>query len=153
MADGAARLLAGVETLGARWVEGAVRRLVDAYGRLDPAVRSETLSAATIAGDQAAARVAGELRGLFALDPAEQRATPLEIIRSLRREATAVLEAAGIPPVERDEFEERSFPDDVYGIVPRWPSELGDDELGGALLAWGLGKAQVLQGRHGVDPA
>ena len=94
-----------------------------------------------------AARVEGELRALFALDPAAQRATPLEIIRSLRREAGEVLRAAGVPEVVRDPFETRAFPDDVYGIVLKTPAELGDDELGGALLAWGLGKAKVLRAR------
>ncbi len=89
----------------------------------------------------------GELQDLFALDPSAQRATPLEIIRSLRREATAVLAAAGVPDVVRDEFETRAFPDDVYGIVVKSPAELGDDELGGALLAWGMGKAKVLRAR------
>ena len=151
MADGAARLVAGVQAFGARWVENAVRRIVDAYGRLDSAARAETLDAAAIAGEQAAARVAGELRSLFALAPADQHATPLEIMRSLRQEATEVLAAAGIPPVARDEFEDRSFPDDVYGIVLRSPTELGDDELGGALLAWGLGKAQILRDRRDGD--
>jgi hypothetical protein len=69
------------------------------------------------------------------------------VIRSLRREAAEVLVAAGVPEVVRDPFEERSFPDDIYGIVLNTPAELGDDELGGALLAWGLGKAKVLRAR------
>ena len=50
-----------------------------------------------------------------------------------------------MPEVVRDPFESRAFPDDVYGIVLKTPAELGDDELGGALLAWGLGKAKVLR--------
>ena len=58
-----------------------------------------------------------------------------------------MLRAAGVPEVVRDPFETRAFPDDVYGIVLKTPAELGDDELGGALLAWGLGKAKVLRAR------
>jgi hypothetical protein len=96
---------------------------------------------------RAAARVAAELGALFELDPAAQRATPLEIIRTLSREAGAVLHAAGVPEVVRDPFETRAFPEDVYGIVLKSPAELGDDELGGALLAWGMGKAKVLRSR------
>ena len=68
-----------------------------------------------------------------------------------------MLRAAGVPEVVRDPFETRAFPDDVYGIVLKTPAELGDDELGGALLAWGLGKAKVAPGpapdrrcRHGL---
>jgi hypothetical protein len=147
MAEGEARLIEGVTRLGPRWVVRAVTGLIDAYGRLDAAAGVAAVTAATEAGAQAGARVADELRGLFALDPAAQRATPLEIIRSLRREATEVLRAAGVPEVVRDPFEARAFPDDVYGIVLKTPAELGDDELGGALLAWGLGKAKVLRAR------
>jgi hypothetical protein len=149
MGDGAQRLLAGVHAGACGWVEAAVARIVDAWDALDGPGRSEVAAAAAVAGARAAERVEGELRALFALDPAAQRATPLEIIRSLRREATEVLRTAGVPEVVRDPYESRAFPDDVYGIVLHAPAELGDDELGGALLAWGLGKAKVLRARAG----
>ena len=147
MAEGAARLIDGVARLGAGWVVRAVTGLLDAWGRLEGPARAEILVRAGAAGTTGVARVDAELRALFALDPAVQRATPLEIIRSLRREATDVLRAVGVPEVVRDQFEVRAFPDDVYGIVLRSPAELGDDELGGALLAWGLGKAKILRAR------
>jgi hypothetical protein len=154
MAQGADLLLDGVARLGAAWVVRAVTGLIDAWGQLDAAARAAALAPAADAGRDAAARVQGELRDLFALDPAAQRATPLEIIRSLRREASEVLRAAGVPEVVRDPFEIRAFPDDVYGIVLKIPAELGDDDLGGALLAWGLGKAKVLRARaEGPNPA
>jgi hypothetical protein len=149
MAEGAQRLLAGVHAGGGGWVEGAVARVVDAWGALDEPARAEVAAAATAAGLRASARVEAELRSLFALDPAVQRATPLEVIRSLRREATEVLQTAGVPEVVRDPFETRAFPDDVYGLVLHTPADLGDDDLGGALLAWGLGKAKVLRARAG----
>jgi len=148
MADGARTLISGVERLGAAWVVRAVAGVVDAWGRLDEDRRSATLAEAQVAGQRAATRVAGELRALFAIDPAAQRATPLEIIRSLRREPTQILAAAGIPPVDRDQYDERAFPDDVYAIVPKSAADLGDDDLGGALLAWGIGKARVLRERQ-----
>jgi hypothetical protein len=147
MAEGAQRLVAGVHAGGGTWVEGAVARVVDAWSALDESARADVAVAATAAGARAAARVEQELRALFAVDPAAQRATPLEVIRSLRWEATEVLRAAGVPEVVRDPFETRAFPDDVYGIVLHTPADLGDDELGGALLAWGLGKAKVLRVR------
>jgi hypothetical protein len=145
MAEGAERIVAGVDRLAVAWVVGAVTRIVDAWGRLDGDARAATLEAAQAAGDAARARVLGELRTFFALDVDKQRTTPLAIVRTLRREPTATLRDAGIPEVERDEFDTRAFPDDVYGIVPLAIAELGDDELGGALLAWGLGKAAVLR--------
>jgi hypothetical protein len=145
MAEGAARLLDGVDRLGAAWVERVVRERLDQWGGLDAEARDAALGAAREAGARAASRVCSALRELVALDPAVQRATPLEILRTLRAEATTVLRAAGVPPIERDAYEERAFPDDVYGIVLRTPADLGDDELGGALLAWGLGKTKVLR--------
>ncbi len=149
MAEGTARLVAGVEELGAAWVVRAVTHVVDRWGGLDATARAETIAAAAQAGALAAARVASELRALGELEPADQRVTPLELVRSLRREATVLLAAAGVPEVVRDPFDARAFADDVYGIVPRSVAELALDEatqaeLGGALLAWGLGKARCV---------
>ena len=62
-----------------------------------------------------------------------------------------MLDGSGVPEIVRDPFEARAFPDDVYGIVLKTPADLGDDELGGALLAWGLGKAKVLRARADRD--
>jgi hypothetical protein len=77
----------------------------------------------------------------------EQRATPLEIVRSAYREPTAVLRRAGVPEVVRDDFDARAWPDDVYGLVPRTLGDLGDDELAPLHLAWGLAKAKVIRER------
>ena len=145
MAEGAERIVDGVDRLAAAWVVRAVMRIVDAWGRLTPDARTATIAAARDAGEVARTRVVRELREFFAVDVAEQRTTPLAIVRTLRTDATEVLRAAGIPEVERDEFDTRAFPDDIYGIVPLSIAELGDDELGGALLAWGLGKSGVLR--------
>ena len=147
MEESGAAILAGVDRLAADWVVRVVTALIDAWGRLDVAARSQTLARARLAGQAGATRVGVELRTLFATDPSGQRSTPLEIVRTLRFEATAVLEAAGVAPVERDPFDARSFPDDEYAIVPRSLADLGDDELAPMLMAWGLGKARVLRAR------
>lgn len=147
MVAGAAAILAGVDAGAAAWVETRVRRVADAWGRLSDDDYDAVLRSARAAGAAGAARVHDALEELFATDPAVQRSTPLEILRSLRREATAVLADAGIPSIERDPFEARAFPDDIYGIVLLSANELGDDELGAALVAWGLGKSRVLRSR------
>jgi hypothetical protein len=95
----------------------------------------------------ATARVTAELEALLALDPADQRATPLEIVRSGVREPTEVLRAAGVGAVARDEFDERHQPDDIFDLTPRAVGDLGDAELGPQLLAWGLAKSRVLRAR------
>jgi hypothetical protein len=147
MEEGARAIVDGVERLGPQWVVGAVTYIVDAWGELDDTARVKVLEDARSAGDLAVNRVVAELRELFALPAAEQRTTPLAVVRTLRVEATEVLRAAGVPEVVRDEFEVRAFPDDIYGIVPKAMADLGDEDLGGALLAWGIGKARAIRER------
>jgi hypothetical protein len=151
MQEGAARILEGVEEHAAAWVVRAVTFILDAWGRLDTAAYVAAIAHARDAGTEAAQRVGTELRAFFATDVDEQRTTPLAIVRSLRVEATNVLQAAGVPPVERDAYDERAFPDDIYGIVPKDLAELDDQDLGAALIAWGLGKSGVLRDRKNPD--
>lgn len=151
LADASAAILAGVARVMPAWVAARVGFVADAWGRLDPAAREALDAHASEAAAAVTTRVVAELRVLFATDAAHQRSTPLEIVRSATQEVTEVLAAAGIPPVERDEFDERAFPDDRYGVTPSSLADLGDEELGPLQLAWGLAKAQVL--RTGRDPA
>ncbi len=139
--------MAGVERCGPTWVVASVTRLVDAWGRLDPEHRAATVAAAEAAAGPATERVVAMLRELFARDPAEQRTTPLQVVRALVAAPTDVLRSAGVPGVVRDAFEERAFPDDDYDLTPRTLGDLGDPDLGPQLLAWGLAKAAVLRAR------
>ena len=124
-----------------------VDRIVDAWGRLDARDLERVERGTEAASAATTTRVVGSLRELFAADAAEQHATPLEVVRTAYREPTAVLASVGIPAVERDEFDERAWPDDRYGMVPRTLGDLGDPELAPLLLAWGLAKAAVLRAR------
>ena len=108
-------ILVGVERELPGWVERSVQHILDAWGRTAPDVRTRAEHDAVDAGAAATAACAGELRELFALDAEAQGRTPLEVVRRAYREPTAVLAAAGIPPVERDEFAERAWPDDTTG--------------------------------------
>ena len=96
-------------------------------------------------------RVGTELDALFAVDPVAQRTTPLEIVRTAYREPTTVLRGAGVPEVVRDAFDERAWPDDVYGLVPRTFADLDDEALAPLHLAWGLAKAKVLREQRTRD--
>ncbi len=127
------------------WVEARVAGIADAWGRLGAAERTALDARASAAAAAATDRVVDELTRLFATDAADQRSTPLEVVRSATKEVGAVLAAAGIPPVERDEFLERSFPDDAYGVTPASLADLGDPDLGPLQLAWGLAKARALR--------
>jgi hypothetical protein len=159
--DDEARALARVEETGAaivdgverqvpRWVQTQVERLLDAWSRASAEARAHAEAQSVEAGTVAASRIVDELRALFAVDLTRQRATPLEIVRTVYREPTAVLATAGVPPIVRDEFDERAWPDDVYGLVPRTLGDLGDPELAPLHIAWGMAKATVLRARRRV---
>lgn len=129
------------------YVTAQVERILDAWGRADGEARTDALHAAPTAGALAAQRIGDTLSELLATDPADQRATPLEIVRTVYREPTEILVAAGVPPVVRDPFDERAQPDDRYDLAPRTLGDLGDPELAPLHLAWGVAKAMVLRAR------
>lgn len=139
-------ILTGVARVMPAWVEQRVAFIADAWGRLDADERAALDARARDAARVATARVTDALRELFATDATEQRTTPLEIVRSAVGEVTVVLRDAGIPPVERDAFDVRAFPEDVYGVTPSSLADLGDEDLGPLQLAWGLAKVRVLRG-------
>jgi hypothetical protein len=143
-------IVAGVERQVPGWVQAQVERLLDAWGRAPAATRVRAEAQSIDAGSAAARRIVEELRALFAVDPTQQQATPLEIVRTASREPTAVLATAGVPPIVRDEFDERAWPDDVYGLVPHTLGDLGDPELAPLHLAWGIAKATVVRARRRV---
>jgi hypothetical protein len=142
----------GVARCGPGWVVASVTRIIDAWGQLESDARAAAIAKAEVASIPATDHVVALLRELFARDPAEQRATPLQIVRNLVAAPTVVLREAGVPGVVRDAFEERAFPDDEYDLAPRTLGDLGDPDLGPQLLAWGLAKAAVLRARAGDPP-
>jgi hypothetical protein len=150
-----AAIVAGVTERLAPYLVDRATRVLDVWGRLDASQRERVDADLRAAADAASSRAVAELRVLFGRDPAAQSATPLEIVRGSRREPTKVLADAGVAAVRRDAFEERAWPDDRYALVPRSFADLyaegEDDELGPALLAWGLAKAAALRARSGVN--
>jgi hypothetical protein len=142
----AAALADAIEAALPSWVERSVARLMTAWkGEVDASVRA----AAVEAGRQAAADVAPQVRALLAVDIDEQRTTPLSLVRAAVRYPTAVLQAAGVPPVARDEQQERLFPDDVYDLAPATFADV-DPALAEVGLAWGAAKAFEHLQRHKV---
>ena len=139
-------ILAGVAAALPAWFAGRVAFIADAWGRLDAPARASLDAAARDAAVTSTTRVTDALGVLFGTEAAAQRTTPLEIVRTAAVDVAVVLGAAGIPPVERDAFDERAFPDDVYGVTPSSLSDLGDEDLGPLQPAWGLAKARVLRG-------
>jgi hypothetical protein len=147
LAEHAARLVDGVEAALPGWVARSVAVVADAWR---PGLAAELRSVAAAAGDAAVADVGPGLRVLLATDVDEQRTGPLAVIRTAVRYPTEVLAAAGVGPVERDEFAERSFPDDVYDLTPASFADL-DPALHEPGLVWGAAKAHVVLARRRAE--
>src|SRR5690606_34558109 len=104
-----------VATVLPHWVERCVVDVLVEQGiEVTGAIRSEATSAGLAARDDVAPRLAA----LLARDLDEQAAGPLSLLREAVRYPTEVLAAAGAAPAERDAFDERAFPGDVYALAP-----------------------------------
>jgi hypothetical protein len=140
----AAALADAIEAALPSWVERSVARVMTAWkGTVDDSMQR----AAAEAGRNAAAEVGPAVRKLLAADIDDQRTTPLSLLRGAVRYPTAVLEAVGVPPVRRDEQQERLFPEDVYDLAPATFADV-DPALADVGLAWGAAKAFEHLQRH-----
>lgn len=143
--EAARRIVEGVSAHAAPWIRAEAMRVVDAWGQLDSRERAQLARDVGVAASRATRRVVGELSALFSVPVREQRTTPLSVVRSILREPTTVLAAAGVPEVQRDGFATRAFPSDVYGLVPADLGALGDPDLAAVHVVWGLAKAEILR--------
>jgi hypothetical protein len=135
--DPAKALAAAIEQALPGWVTGCVERVMRAWaGQVPPEVER----AAEKAGRQAQTETGAAIRALLMADIAEQRTTPLALLRQAVRYPTEVLRQAGVPPVERDHFARHAFPDDDYDLSPATWADIdpGLTELG---ITWGAAKA------------
>jgi hypothetical protein len=137
MEEHAEALAEAVDRVLAAWVERSVARIMVAYQGSVPA---EVHAAAADAGQVARSEVGAELRALLERDIDDQRTNPLSVLRDAVRFPTAVLRVAGVPPVVRDEFKERAFPDDIYDLAPATWRDV-DETLHEPGLVWGAWKA------------
>ena len=146
VAEQATALADAIEAALPRGTERSVARVMMAWkGEVDDDVHR----AAAEAGRQAVAEVGPQVRALLAADIDDQHTTPLSLVRGAVRFPTAVLEAAGVPPVRRDEQQERLFPDDVYDLAPATFADV-DPALADVGLVWGAAKAFEHLQRHKV---
>jgi hypothetical protein len=138
-------LASGIEAALPGWVTSSVERIMRAWTGDVPA---DVAGAAQRAGRQAQMETGPVVRALLGADIDEQCTTPLALVRQAVKYPTAVLRQAGVPPVERDRFAERAFPDDSYDLSPATWADVdpGLAELG---LNWGAAKALEHRRRHG----
>lgn len=114
-------------------------------------VPREVLDAAEEAGVEAVAVVGPTVRALLRADVDQQGASPLALLRGTAVPfPTRVLRDAGVPPVVRDEFAERAFPDDPYDLSPATFADL-HPSLHEPGLVWGAAKAHVVLARRRAE--
>ncbi|MCU1353816.1 MAG: hypothetical protein JWM05_3025, partial [Acidimicrobiales bacterium] len=115
-----------------------------------PGLAASLGDATTAAAAAAVADVVPRVQALLATDVDDQRANPLAVVRGAVRYPTAVLRAAGVPPVVRDAFGERAFPDDDYDLTPAAFGDL-DPSLQELGIVWGAAKAHVVLARRRAE--
>ena len=141
LARHAEALATAIEDAIPRWVARSVADVLAAQGLVpedDRRLQDLVRAAAESARDEGVTRV----RRLLTTDVDTQAGTPLAILRSLVPYPTAVLRRVGARPVPRDEFRERSFPEDVYDLGPAGFADV-DPALHEPGLVWGAAKAHV----------
>src|SRR3954465_4317882 len=147
MHEQASALADGIEAALPGWGERSVERVLRAWG--GDVDWDRTRADATRAGQQAASEVGPAVRALLSADIEEQRGNPLALVRAAVRYPTGVLRDAGVPPIVRDEHQERLFPDDAYDLAPANFADV-DPALAEVGLAWGAAKAYEHLQRHKV---
>ena len=141
----ATALADAVEVALPGWVERSVIRIMAAWSGRAPG--ADALDAARDAGRRAALEVGAEVRALLGADIDDQWTTPLSLLRAAVRYPTAVLQDAGVPPVERDPFRERLEPADLYDLSPASFADV-DPALAEPGMVWGAAKALAHRRRH-----
>lgn len=147
LAQHAEALAQGIDQAIAGWV---VRSVVTRMQQWQGSVPEEVTALAETAGERARATVGVEVAELLALDIDQQRTAPLALLRGAVAHPTRVLEAAGVPHVERDEVDAALFPDDVYALAPASFADI-DPELHELGMAWGAAKAFVHLARRRAE--
>jgi len=137
----------GIQAALGPWVERSVSAMAEAWR---PGLSGDLAAQAASAGAQAAIEVGEAVRELLSSDADEQATGPLALVRCAVRFPSAILTEAGVPPVVRDDFAERAFPADIYGLAPANFADL-DPTLHEPGLIWGAAKAHVVLARRRIE--
>lgn len=147
LAELSAELADGIQAALPGWVERCVQVRCAQAGRPFEGPLAE---ATRVAAADCGATVGTAVRELLATDLDDQGTTPLALLRAAVRYPTQVLEQAGLEAVERDEFDQRAFPEDRYALAPASFADL-DPTLAEPGLRWGAAKAFVHLARRTAE--
>jgi hypothetical protein len=121
------------------WLVGAACALAEKAGRTFGDDETDELRrAAAVTVDDLAPR----LRRVLTADVDAGLGSPLAVLRTGTDGFASVLAGLGLVPAERDEFERRHFPDDLYGLGPATFADI-DASLHIPGLEWGAARAHV----------
>jgi hypothetical protein len=95
--------------------------------------------------EAATADLSSALETMLAAPHADQRRSPLELVRTATHRLTRALDAAGAPPVARDGDDVEIHPEDIYNLYPASSRDLGE-EAWRAHIQWGVAKARTVAG-------
>lgn len=138
------QLVTAVDRVIGPWVERCVVSIARTQGL---ELRADDRERVTRAVDAARRDVHERLIALLDLDVDAQRGNPLDVLRGAVVHPTAVLRELGAQPIRRDEFAERLFPDDVYGLSPAAFADV-DESLVEPGIIWGAWKAKTVLERR-----
>lgn len=145
-------LITVIETVVEPWL---VRLAEGVFVSKTGSTNEDFRRAAEAAAREGAAWTLAKLHEALEVDVDEQRLNPLQVLREAVRFPTRVLLSARIPTPQRDEYDEKINPDDVYGIGPAHWNDI-DESLTEPGIIWGAAKAStVLQRRRAegkLDP-
>ncbi len=140
-------LARAVQAVVGEWLVRCVERTAQRqWGACPPDLRTAALTMA----EREAPEVTAGLERLLSTDVDDQRTNPLGVLRAAVVHPTAVLAAAGVPPVRRDPFAEEAFPDDCYDLSPATWSDV-DASLHEPGIIWGAWKAKVVLDRRRTE--
>lgn len=134
-----ARLLETSDRVVPQWVERLIQKHCDEHMIFDLKVGDHVPSVVARVGNE----VHTNLRNLLLVDVVEQRTNPLAIFRQATQPISDLLKMAGCAPVVRDEFDERSFPDDIFGLSPATWIDI-DETMVEPGIEWGAWKAATI---------
>jgi hypothetical protein len=151
LADDEERLRVLARTLGHQllsavgpWLTRAGDKRVAAAGlaAVDDGSRRSRSARIRATATATAEALAPEIRRVLEADVDAGRGSPLAVIRAGTGPFTKMLLEIGVPPVARDEFSRRTFPDDLFDLGPASFADV-HESLQDPGLMWGAARAHV----------
>jgi len=121
------------------WIERVGRERLVGAG-IDPS--PDATESLRSAGRSIASALDARIREVLTADVDAGAGSPLAVLRAGTGPATDELRRLGVPPVDRDDFAVRNFPDDVYDLAPASFADV-DESLHEPGLVWGAARAHV----------